>query len=130
MKAILNFQYGSLGGFGLVRDLTKDQESEACERGILSLPLMRTASDFDVTIVTHPDQEPFVRLQDVVFSGSPDLPGPGLFRNHMSAYRRNGWALLWNSTRGLFTHSPAYKKVLMKPVSMNMRLRAFLTAAN
>lgn len=129
MKAFLEIEYSPLGGFTLERELTQEQQTQAQDHGSLTLPLMGSTSDFDVTMVEHPEQTPFVRVHRVSFSGSPDLPGPNLFRNHMSAYRRNGWELKENTTRGLFTHNPAYKRALMKPVSMSTRLRAYLQAA-
>lgn len=122
MKATVNIEYATLGGFTLNRELTAAQVDSAKKIGKVRLNLMRLESEHSCMVVQHPDDEAFIRLQKISFCGSSALPEPGLFRSHMAEFRSHGWELADHSQRGLFAMSPRYRRALNAPIPVKEAL--------
>lgn len=110
MKARMHIDYSPLGGFSLERELT-EAESQSLEKdGVLKGKLMSVDELFQY--MTHYPVRGLFILQDTHLYGSPELPDPKIFRDHMSSYKKNGWSLVKNSEVGAFAISSRFKRAI------------------
>lgn len=105
MRAVIEINYVSLGGFKLETDLTEAEVQEVKDTKQLRRRLMGRDESLEVTpmevsFINH--QTDRVSLKATNFAGSNKLPDPSLFKEHMADYKANGWRLVKDSEEGLF----------------------------
>lgn len=115
MKAVIEINYVSLGGFKLETDLTEAEVKEVKD----TMQLSRRLMERDESLVITPLEVSFINqeadqvsLKGTNFSGSQTLPDPSLFKRHIADYKANGWRLVKKSEEGFFCFSYRFKSAI------------------
>ena len=115
MKALIEINYVSLGGFRLETNLTESEIHELKKSKQVSRRLLGQ----DETLCVMPLKAIFVDregdkvfLKGTHFAGSNKLPDPSLFERHMKDYKANGWRLVKGSEEGFFDLSYHFRQAI------------------